>query len=438
MAPRLADRFVPLLPTFMPPLLQLCSRSNKVAMKRAERSLYLIAKHCRIPGMIRYLLPAIRDKASSLRAISACCLAELIESCDADHLARRIDDIDLCVIASATDASAEVRSVSRRLVALYEDRWPQHIDQCVSACREVYSLDRLTARLSPTAMRNLFGAQAPQRMERCAGVQRVRGPSAEPRMPRSIPQSMRHASASTSAHTLQHAPRERVVSPWATAQQNLASSSAHVAPAAVHGDEVETAPQQDVPSEPAASASSGIHAPRAGAAPSDGVRYRLALAEEQMRARAAQASAARSSSGAATRLRPTSMTIGARKTHETSSQRPAAARVPCAPPATHAPPRAQRVRASNTQTVSAHAPAAATVLRPDRRRDEATFGAADAPSTPRSAQGKSPPKSTPRQEFTPQRRPLSVMDENRHTPRVVYGHDKADAGASPLRRTVAE
>ena len=42
MAPRLGERFAPFVNVFIPPLLQLCARTNKVSLRRAEKSLHLI------------------------------------------------------------------------------------------------------------------------------------------------------------------------------------------------------------------------------------------------------------------------------------------------------------------------------------------------------------------------------------------------------------
>ncbi len=61
-APRLAEKFEGLVGVFVPTLLLICARTNKVAVKRAEKTLHLIVKHCRPPSLVPYLKEAIKDK----------------------------------------------------------------------------------------------------------------------------------------------------------------------------------------------------------------------------------------------------------------------------------------------------------------------------------------------------------------------------------------
>lgn len=131
MAPRLGERFAPLVPVFVPPLLQICGRTNKVALRRAEKSLHLICRHCRLPQTVPYLLHAMQEKAATLRTSAAGSLVVLLEVCEAECLAKRVTDIEHAIQHLATDANPQVRAIGRQVYAQYAALWPSRCERYV-------------------------------------------------------------------------------------------------------------------------------------------------------------------------------------------------------------------------------------------------------------------------------------------------------------------
>ncbi|GAK64125.1 uncharacterized protein PAN0_004c2334 [Moesziomyces antarcticus] len=127
-APRLGERFEPLVGVFVPTLLQICARTNKVAVKRAEKSLHFIVKHCRPVGVVPLLREAVRDKGQGLRAVAAGTLVAVLECTDRDRLARRVADVEAAIRSGATDSNAEVRQISKRLFEQYVAVWPERVE----------------------------------------------------------------------------------------------------------------------------------------------------------------------------------------------------------------------------------------------------------------------------------------------------------------------
>ncbi|TKY87751.1 hypothetical protein EX895_003332 [Sporisorium graminicola] len=127
-APRMAERFEPLVSVFVPTLLLICARTNKVAVKRAEKSLHFIVKHCRPPSMVTYLKEAIKDKGQGLRAVAAATLEMVLEHTEKERLARRVGDIESCIKSGATDSNPEVRQTTKRLFELYVAFWPERVE----------------------------------------------------------------------------------------------------------------------------------------------------------------------------------------------------------------------------------------------------------------------------------------------------------------------
>lgn len=456
-----------LLPTFMPPLLQLCSRTNRVALKRAEKSLHLICRHCRLPGLVRYFVQAGQDKAPSLRVVSAGCIVVLLESADAERLDRRVADLEQWIRSAATDASPEVRQLCRRAFALYADAWPDRVSS-------------MTAQLSPTAVRYLGGPGGSSLARSGPSVGRARTAAARPAP--AMRQVQRSGEAPPPAGSqrpwearLHHvsrvpaAPREEHATPPAPAALRVdrqpgpvetppAMPAYHPVPSADAGT-----PDADPGSlEPTEAATPSIPPPPEGCAPSERVAYRLALAREQMRARGGR-------SAAAARVRPASMLMGARKSHEDQDQRPSAARVVCpgAPGPARVPSGGARRVPSAARSVSGKATSSVQPASKDKllhgesptetarehavalaaehaRRDRGSLHTSNTPelrpatpaqaSTPAGGRSSPPKTTTPRANFTPQRRPLSIVDENRASPLAYSVLKKHETGqtASPV------
>ncbi|CAO1619585.1 unnamed protein product [Parajaminaea phylloscopi] len=127
-APRLAERFEPLVNVYVPPLLQLCARTNKVAYKRAEKCLHLIAKHCRLPNTIPLLREACKDKVAGLRSVAIVNATVLVQCAGRERLARKVADIETIIHITATDSNSDVRRHSRELFETYVAVWPERVE----------------------------------------------------------------------------------------------------------------------------------------------------------------------------------------------------------------------------------------------------------------------------------------------------------------------
>lgn len=135
LAPRLAGRFDPLVSTFVPPLIQICGRTNKVAIARAKKCLILISKHCRLPSLLPYLREGAQSRSSTLRNISIEVMLNLLESAEnADaSFGRRVGDIEHVIRLTATDRDPEVRQWCRKTFDLYIVQWPGRVTDFTAA-----------------------------------------------------------------------------------------------------------------------------------------------------------------------------------------------------------------------------------------------------------------------------------------------------------------
>lgn len=126
-APRLGERFDPLVSLYVPPLLLICARTNKVAFKRAEKCLHMIAKHCKLPSTLTLLKEACKDKVANLRFVAVTTVTLLLQHAGKDKLNRRVVDLETIIHITATDSNAEVRHSSKRLFEKYVTMWPDRV-----------------------------------------------------------------------------------------------------------------------------------------------------------------------------------------------------------------------------------------------------------------------------------------------------------------------
>ena len=318
----------------------------------------------------------------------------LLADAEPVRFVRRIAELESCIAHAVTDASPDVRRASRDAYSKYASLWPERVSSFLES-------------LSPTARRYLANVPAaadpepPRQTIRVARVPVAREPV---RRVRRVPTQ----SEPEPAHGI---PRRPVFDAEAFTQ---ASNAAAQAP-----------PEEERP------ATAYIPPPPPGAAPSDGVAYRLALAREQMKAKGRSMP----------RTRPASMMLGTR-----SESRPAARVVYAG-----IPPDRRRHKTCSSLASGPKSLLHGKAVRGDvemaaqrashrdhmlkARAATAPPAAPETPSKGGSAASVSPVRCapTPREQFTPRRRPFGILDGNQGTPHDSPNVEKRHQFSSPTR-----
>lgn len=336
-APRLANRFEPLISTFIPPLLQLCARTNKVALVRAKKCLLLIAKHCKLASLLPYLRDAARDKSITLRNVAVEVTLMLVESIEnIEKLERRVGDIESIIKSTATDRDPEVRQWSKRMFELYGERFP-------------YRLDEFTAPLTPTTRRYL----ALKNTDRQPGpsnfsIKPIPRNPVEQQRPRASPEKViRAVSASSnkqSTHTTVKRQRDASASARSTSVQHQkqssrsvssSSKSTHNTPSSDREVRMQDAPPPvpvlptiDPAEERERALLKAEVARMTSATPSRGIAARLALEQFEMKVRS-RGGTDGLKAGSSSRAALTAFAVAASKKHSSPKRMPA--RVPLPP-----------------------------------------------------------------------------------------------------------
>ncbi|CAL1714115.1 unnamed protein product [Somion occarium] len=126
----LGKDFTGLIPLFLPTLLTLCTRPNKVVMSRAKACILGIIESTQAPTILSYLAESAKDKSATLRLAAAECALACLNGFNPPDLEKetRAREVEALIKCTATDASADVRKVSRKIFDAYKILLPNRVD----------------------------------------------------------------------------------------------------------------------------------------------------------------------------------------------------------------------------------------------------------------------------------------------------------------------
>lgn len=133
LATTIEQSFDTLVPLFLPTLLALCSRPNKVFQSRARQCILTIIGNSYSPSVLPYFAESVKDKSASLRLSAAECALACLNTLNPPDLEKepRAREIEIMIRATATDASADVRGMGKKIFEAYKLVLPARVDKCV-------------------------------------------------------------------------------------------------------------------------------------------------------------------------------------------------------------------------------------------------------------------------------------------------------------------
>lgn len=130
----LGSSFEPLVSLFVPTLLGLCGRTNKVFTSRAKSCILTIIEHTQLPSILHYLVDMAAQKSALHRLAAAEAVLACLNSLNPPDLeketrARLVEDF---IRVTARDASPDVRKASKRIFAAYKTLMPARVENFVN------------------------------------------------------------------------------------------------------------------------------------------------------------------------------------------------------------------------------------------------------------------------------------------------------------------
>ncbi|GHJ89308.1 hypothetical protein NliqN6_5710 [Naganishia liquefaciens] len=162
MAPRLAHQFQPLTPLYIPPLIRLLARPNKVYLRRAEKCVMTIITHCPAPSLISLIKPGIEDKNEACRRSCGAALEKMTREWPREVIgARGVVELEAAMKRMATEKDAEVRKIGKRMWGVFEAKWPERIEQFTAPLTPTIKKYLDISQSKSSTARTLFPAPAP-------------------------------------------------------------------------------------------------------------------------------------------------------------------------------------------------------------------------------------------------------------------------------------
>ncbi|CAE6403908.1 unnamed protein product [Rhizoctonia solani] len=130
MVPPLGNRFEPFIGVFVPPLIKLLGRTNKVFVSRATAALHVIISHCPHPRILVELRVMVNEKSAPLRVLVAGAVLLCMTQWDwsIPSFAAKAGDIETIIRAFGTDSNVDVRKVTRQIFDQYKQQFPDRVD----------------------------------------------------------------------------------------------------------------------------------------------------------------------------------------------------------------------------------------------------------------------------------------------------------------------
>lgn len=131
LATAMGRAFDQVMPLFLPPLLGLCARTNKVIIKSARGAIFTIIETTQLANVLTYLQQLVKDKSSSLKLVITEGALACLNSCNPPDLEKeaRALEVEDIIRTTARDANADVRKVSRKIFDSYKILMPSRLSK---------------------------------------------------------------------------------------------------------------------------------------------------------------------------------------------------------------------------------------------------------------------------------------------------------------------
>lgn len=148
---RLGPQFAPLLPLYLPTLLRLLCRTNKLYISRSATTIISIIKNTKLVDVLRFIVGEWQSesgKSATFREKAAEVAAYLLSPgpggelpIEKEVLDRRVEELEWIIKTAAVDRDAKVRAEAKKCWEVYKREWPERVARFVSIA--IFSFIRL-------------------------------------------------------------------------------------------------------------------------------------------------------------------------------------------------------------------------------------------------------------------------------------------------------
>lgn len=125
--------FEPLMSLFLPGLLLLSGRTNKVVAARAKACILTIIDATQLPGVLTHLANFVKDKSPTIRLVVAEGTLSCLKCFNPPDLEKEIfsRSIENIIRSAVRDANADIRRVGKDIFQSYKVLLPRRVERCI-------------------------------------------------------------------------------------------------------------------------------------------------------------------------------------------------------------------------------------------------------------------------------------------------------------------
>ncbi|CAG8567425.1 7189_t:CDS:2 [Acaulospora colombiana] len=119
----LGSKFESLSEMYVPAILKLCTRANKIFVSRAQKCMISIIRCCQLPSLLPKLKESMQGQSKTLRTCVAEFVLTIIEVNDVGNLNNYISDLEWLIREGAIDSTPAVRSTMKKTFEIYKTKF---------------------------------------------------------------------------------------------------------------------------------------------------------------------------------------------------------------------------------------------------------------------------------------------------------------------------
>ncbi|CAG8695216.1 16208_t:CDS:2, partial [Racocetra fulgida] len=128
----LGPKFDTLAESFVPAILKLCTRANKIFINRAQKCMMTIIRGCHIPNLIPKFKEALQGQSKILRTCASEFVLVSIEVNEVGNLNNYIADLEWIIREGAIDSAPAVRATSKKILEIYKVKFDLRLEEFVN------------------------------------------------------------------------------------------------------------------------------------------------------------------------------------------------------------------------------------------------------------------------------------------------------------------
>ncbi|KAJ3117157.1 hypothetical protein HK098_006355 [Nowakowskiella sp. JEL0407] len=133
----LGSRFEALVDSFVPPVLKIATRANRVFVASSTQCLMVLVEHTGCTSIIPFLVESVKNPSKTLRIAAMDTLLKFMNTQSSDRYDNLVDLVEAAIRIGIVDSTPVVRETCRKIFEIYKEIFPYRVDGFVSPLNDI-------------------------------------------------------------------------------------------------------------------------------------------------------------------------------------------------------------------------------------------------------------------------------------------------------------